>query len=274
MASLQGRTVIVTGGSRGIGRAIALRCARDGANVAVAAKTVESTEKRKGTIFDVAREVERAGGKALPIQVDVRDADTVAAMVEQTARQFGGVDILVNNAGALVPVPVERLPLQRFDLMIGINLRAAFVASQAALPHLKKSANPHILNLSPPIDLSPHWFAGYASYTVTKYALSMLTIGLAEEWRTYGIAVNALWPRTTIATAAIEVFGGDAMVRSSRTAEIMGDAAHAVFLRPSRERTGKHLIDEDVLREAGVTNFDRYAVAPGEPLTNDLYVSS
>lgn len=273
MKSLAGRTVIVTGGSRGIGRAIALRCARDGANVVVAAKTVEGSGKRKGTIFDVAKEVEKAGGKALPLQVDVRDDDRVQAMADETAKRFGGIDVLVNNAGALVPMPVHQLPLKRFDLMVGINLRAAVACTQACLPHLKQGTNPHILNLSPPIDLSPHWFNGYACYTVTKYGLSMLTVGMAQELAPFGIAVNALWPRTTIATAAIEVFGGDSMVRASRTAEIMGDAAHAILTRPSREYTGQWVIDEDILREEGVNDFGRYAVAPGEKLLNDLYVS-
>lgn len=272
MTTLKGKTVIVTGGSRGIGRAIALACAKDGANVVLAAKTTESTGKRKGTIFDVAKEVEQAGGKALPLQVDVREEERLAWMVDQTVAKFGAIDILVNNAGALVPSPVESVPLRRFDLMVGINLRAALYASQLCIPHLKKSANGHILNLSPPIDLDPQWFRGYAPYTITKYGLSMLTIGLAEELRGNGIAVNSLWPRTVIATAAIEVFGGDTMIQASRTAEIMGDAARAIFLRTAAQGTGLHLIDEDVLREAGVKDFAKYSVTPGAKLLNDLYV--
>lgn len=270
--NLSGKTVIVTGASRGIGRAIALRAARDGANVVIAAKTIENTGKLRGTIHEVAREVEAAGGRALPIQVDVRDADRIAEMVARTVQTFGGVDVLVNNAGAIMLATVEHLPLKRFDLMMAINVRAAFAAVQACLPHLKKSPNPHVLSLSPPIRLRPEWFARHTGYTLSKFGLSLLTLGLAEELRGDGIAVNSLWPKTLIATAAIEMLGGEQMMRACRTPEIMADAFYAIVTTPSRELTGRFLIDEELLRSRGVTEFSRYRVDPAvEPLP-DLFV--
>jgi citronellol/citronellal dehydrogenase len=263
----------VTGASRGIGRAIALRAARDGANVVIAAKTVDNSGKLKGSIHDVAKEAEAAGGRALALQVDVRDADRVTWMIDETVKRFGGVDALINNAGAIALIPTESLPLKWLDLMFGVNVRAAIVASRAAIPHLRKSANPHILSISPPIDLNPRWLAGHAGYTISKYGVSMLTIGLAEELRGDGIAVNSLWPRTTIATAAVQMLGGDDMVKVSRTPDIVADAAHAILTTPSRELTGRCLVDEPFLRERGVADFERYAITPGGPLFNDLYIS-
>jgi len=269
---LRGRTVFVTGASRGIGKAIALRAARDGANVVVLAKTTESREKLQGSIHETAREVEAAGGKALAVQVDVRDAEQIAKAVDEAVARFGGIDVLVNNAGAIVMLPVEAIQVRKFDLMTAINFRAPFAAANACVPHLRKSPNAHVVNISPPIDLSPRWFAGFTGYTMTKYGMSMLTLGLAEELRADGVAVNSLWPRTTIATAAIAMLGGDALARASRTPAIMADAFHALVTTPSRELTGRHLIDEEFLKSRGVTDFEKYAVAPGEELANDLYV--
>lgn len=273
MRSLVGRTILVTGASRGIGRAIALRAAADGANVAIAAKTVEPHGKLQGTIHETARGVEAAGGKALAIQVDVRDDARIEAAVAETVARFGGLDAVVHNAGAIALVPVEQLSTKLLDRMLAINLRAAFVLARASVPHLKKSPHAHILHLSPPIELRAEWFAGFAGYTVSKFGLSMLTLGLAEELRPDGIAVNSLWPRTTIATAAVEMLGGEAWMNASRTPAIVADAAQAILTTPARELTGRWLIDEEVLRERGVTDFDRYAVAPGTPLQPDLYVN-
>ncbi|MBI2930811.1 MAG: NAD(P)-dependent oxidoreductase [Planctomycetes bacterium] len=274
MSELAGKTVFITGASRGIGRAIALRCAHDGANVVIAAKTTESHPKLPGTIHDTAREVEAAGGNALAVQLDVREAERFPEAVQQTVSRFGGIDILVNNAGAITLLPVETLPLRKLDLMIAVNFRAPLALSQACVPHLKKSTNPHILNLSPPIDLTAHWLAGFTGYTMTKYGMSLLTIGLAEELKPYGIAVNSLWPKTTIATAAVQMLGGDLLAEASRTPEIVADAAHAVFTTPARELTGRHLMDEEFLRSRGVTDFERYAVQPGAQLMPDFYAGS
>jgi citronellol/citronellal dehydrogenase len=272
MKTLKGRTLFITGASRGIGREIALRAARDGANVALAAKTAEPHPKLAGTIHTVAEEIEKAGGKALAIQLDVRDDAAIADAVQRTAAAFGGIDILVNNASAISLTPTMQTPAKRFDLMLGVNARGTFLCSQACIPFLKKSANPHILTLSPPLSMQPKWFAGHVAYTMSKYGMSMCTLGMAEEFRADGIAVNSLWPRTTIATAAVEVHFPEAILRASRHAEIMADAAHAILTSDARANTGNFYIDEEVLREAGVKDFDRYAVTPGVPLFQDLFL--
>jgi citronellol/citronellal dehydrogenase len=272
MANLKGRTLFITGASRGIGRAIALRAARDGANVVIASKTSEPHAKLQGTIHTVAAEVEAAGGRALAIQLDVRDDAAIAAAIGAAAGTFGGLDILVNNASAIGLTPTVATPARRFDLMFGVNVRGTFLCSQAAIPHLKRAANPHILNLSPPLSMQAKWFAGHVAYTMSKYGMSMCTLGMAEELKGDGIAVNSLWPLTTIATAAVEFNFPEAILRASRDASIMADAAHAILTRSSRSYTGNFCIDEDVLREEGVTDFDRYAMSPGTPLFKDLYI--
>jgi citronellol/citronellal dehydrogenase len=272
MKTLKGRTLFITGGSRGIGREIALRAARDGANVVVAAKTAEPHPKLAGTIHTVAEEIEKAGGKALAIQLDVRDDAAIAEAMKQTAQKFGGLDILVNNASAISLTPTMATPAKRFDLMLGVNARGTFLCSQAAIALLKKSANAHILTLSPPLSMQPKWFAGHVAYTMSKYGMSMCTLGMAEEFRGDGIAVNSLWPRTTIATAAVEVHFPEAILRASRHAAIMADAAHVILTSDARANTGNFYIDEDVLRAAGEKDFDRYAVTPGVPLFQDLFL--
>jgi len=270
--SLKGKTIIITGATRGIGREIALRCAREGANIIVTGKTSEPHPRLTGTIHSVAREVESAGGAALPIQLDVRDADAVAGAVEQAAAAFGGLDCLVNNASAIALTGTLDTPVKRLDLMLAVNLRATFVSSQACVPHLKKATNPHILTLSPPLDMRPRWFKDHVAYTMAKYGMSMCTLGMAEEFRAFGIAVNSLWPRTTIATAAIEVNFPEAILKASRKPAIVADAACAILNRDSRRATGHFYIDEAVLREEGVTDFDQYAVTPGARLYPDLFL--
>jgi len=271
--NLAGKTIIITGASRGIGRAIALRCARDGANIVIASKTVDDTaQKLKGTIFDVAREVEAAGGQALPLQVDVRDDARIAWMVAQTVERFGGVDALVNNAGAIMLQPTELLPIKRFDLVFGLNVRAVFCCSQACIPYLKKSANGHILNLSPPISLQERWFQKHTPYATSKFAMTMLAYGTAAELKHDGVAANTLWPRTLIATAAVEWLGGESLMLGSRKPEIMADAAHWILTRPSRECTGRFFIDDEALKEAGVTDLSGYSVVPGAELAPDFFV--
>jgi citronellol/citronellal dehydrogenase len=249
-----------------------LRCAQDGANVVVAAKTVESTPRTPGTIFDAAREVEEAGGQALPFQLDVRDGERVAAMAEAAVERFGGIDALINNAGAIMLAPVQFTPLKRYDLMMSINVRASFACAQACIPHLKKSDNGHIITLSPPIDMDPRWFGAHAAYTISKYGMTMLTMGLAEELRGDGVAANSLWPATAIATAAVAMLGGDSMLDMSRKVDIMADAAYAILTSDAREHTGNAYIDENILRDRGVTDFDAYAVKPGNPLAPDLFL--
>lgn len=272
--SLHGKTLFITGASRGIGREIALRAARDGANIVVAAKTATEHPKLGGTIHSVAKEIEEAGGKALPIQLDVRDQEAVAAAMKQAAEHFGGIDILINNAGAINLSGVETLDPNRFDLMYQINTRAVLVCSQAALPYLKQSANPHILSLSPPLNLKEHWFAVHSPYTISKYGMSMLTMGMNQEFEKYKISVNALWPRTIIATAAIEFsLGGRELFTKARTPAIMADAAYAILTSENRSLTGRTLIDEEILRESGETDFDKYRVeASDEELMVDLFV--
>lgn len=271
MISLKNKTVFITGASRGIGRAIALRCAADGANVIITGKTTEPHPKLKGTIYSVAEEVVAAGGKSLAVQLDVRDESNVQSAVAQAAEHYGGIDVLVNNASAISLTNTLATPMKIFDRMNQINMRGTYVCSQACAPFLKKSSNPHILTLSPPINMNPKWFKGHVAYTIAKYGMSMCTLGMAAEFASDGIAVNSLWPRTTIATAAIEVFMPQALA-GSRTPEMMGDAAYAILTRPSRECTGRFFIDEEALREAGVTDFAKYAVSPGTPLVKDLFL--
>lgn len=272
--SLSAKTLFITGASRGIGREIALKAAADGANIVIAAKSAEPHPKLEGTIFSVAAEVEAAGGKALALQLDVRDEQAVATAMAQAAEHFGGIDALVNNAGAIKLVGVEKLEPKRFDLMYQINTRAVMVCSQAALPYLKKSAGGHILNLSPPLNLDAKWFAQHGPYTVTKYGMSMLTLGMSEEFRKYGISVNSLWPKTMIATAAIEFeLGSRNAFKRARTPAIMADAAHAILSSEGRSITGRLLIDEDILRERGVNDFEQYRFDPaGGSLVPDLFV--
>ena len=272
MATLAGKTLFITGASRGIGREIALRAAGDGANVVVAAKTSHPHPKLEGTIHTVAAEIEAAGGKALALQLDVRDENAIAAAVAETVARFGGIDILVNNASAISLTPMMDTPAKRFDLMMGVNARATFLCSQACIPHLRKASNAHILTLSPPLALEPKWFAGHVAYTMSKYGMSMCTLGMAAELKRDGIAVNSLWPRTTIATAAIQVHFPPQILAASRKPAIMADAAHAILTSEARTHTGHFYIDEEVLRENGVTDFSRYAVTPGVPLFTDLCV--
>jgi citronellol/citronellal dehydrogenase len=272
MSTLAGKTLFITGSTRGIGREIALRAAGDGANVVITGKTAEPHAKLAGTIHSVAAEVQAAGGTALALQLDVRDEEAIAGAVKRTVETFGGIDILVNNASAISLTPTEATPAKRFDLMMSVNVRATFLCSQACIPHLKRAANPHILALSPPISMKGKWFRGHVAYTISKYGMSMCTLGMAEELRAAGIAVNSLWPRTTIATAAVEVHFPEAILKASRTAAIMADAAHVILTRDARTHTGQFYIDEDVLRNAGQKDFDRYAVAPGTPLFVDLFV--
>ncbi|RMF77374.1 MAG: NAD(P)-dependent oxidoreductase [Nitrospirae bacterium] len=271
MAGLAGRTVFITGASRGIGRAIALRAARDGANVVVAAKTATPHPKLPGTIHSVAEEVEEAGGRALPLRLDVRDAEAVERAVAQAAERFGGIDAVVNNASAIHLAPVAATPVKRFDLMLAVNARATFCVSRAALPHLLRAENPHILTLCPPLNLKPRWFRDHTPYTVSKYAMSLLTLGLAAELAERGVAVNGLWPRTVIATAALRLLPQVEVARCRRP-EIVADAAHWILTRPARAATGRFFVDEEVLAEAGVTDLERYAVEPGRPLLPDLFL--
>jgi citronellol/citronellal dehydrogenase len=268
---LKSKTIFITGASRGIGRSIALRCARDGANVVIAAKTVEPHPKLAGTIYTVAEEVEQAGGKALPLQLDIRDEVAVAGAVKRAVEAFGGIDILVNNASAISITGTIATPIKRYDLMQGVNTRGTFLCAQACLPHLLRAANPHILTISPPLNLNPRWFGPHVAYTISKYGMSMCTLGLAAEFAQQGVAVNSLWPRTTIATAAVEMFFPQALA-SSRTPEIMADAAHLVLTQGSRMATGHFFVDETVLRAAGVTDFERYAVTPGAPVNPDIFL--
>jgi citronellol/citronellal dehydrogenase len=272
MDSLNGKTVFITGASRGIGRAIGVACACQGANVVVAAKTKVPHPKLPGTIFDAAEEMERAGGRALAVECDIRSEEQVAAAVSRAVETFGGIDVLVNNASAIHLADTLNTPMKRWDLMHQVNVRGTFLATQACLPHLARGRNPHVLVLSPPPSLEPRWFANHLAYSLSKFGMSMCVLGLAEELRERGIAVNALWPRTVIATAALNLLGGDETARHGRRPEVVADAAVAVLRRDSRACTGKFLVDEDVLREEGVTEFEKYAVAPGTELMTDLFL--
>jgi citronellol/citronellal dehydrogenase len=271
--SLKGKTLFITGASRGIGLAIGLRAARDGANIAIAAKTTEPHPKLAGTIYTAAEEIERAGGKALPLVVDVRDEANVKDAIDRTAAHFGGIDIVVNNASAISLTPVVHTDLKRFDLMHQINTRGTFVVSKWAIPHLVKARNPHILMISPPLDMKEKWFAPHTAYTIAKFGMSQVVLGLAGELRGKGIAVNALWPRTVIATAAVQnLLGGDAVMRAARKPDIMADAAYLIFNTPSRELTGQFLIDDTFLAGRGVTDFESYRADPTQKLAQDFFV--
>ncbi len=270
---LAGKTLFITGASRGIGLAIGLRAARDGANIAIAAKTAAPHPKLSGTIYTAAEEIERAGGKALPLVVDVRDEAAVKNALDATAQKFGGIDIVVNNASAIQLTGVEDTDMKRFDLMHQVNARGTFVVSKWAIRHLERAANPHILMISPPLDMKEKWFAPHTAYSMAKFGMSLVVLGLAGELRDRGIAVNALWPRSIIATAAIKnLLGGEKRVRQARKPEIMADAAHAVFCTPSRQLTGRFLIDDTFLFERGDTDFDRYRVDPSQQLAQDFFV--
>lgn len=271
--SLKGKTLFITGGSRGIGLAIAIKAARDGANVTIAAKTAEPHPKLEGTIYTAAAEIEAAGGKCLPLMVDVRDEQSVAEAIAKTAQTFGGIDIVVNNASAISLTNTQMTDMKRYDLMHQINTRGTFMVSKYAIPHLEKAENPHILMLSPPLDMKMRWFAPHLAYTMAKYGMSMCVLGLAGELAPKGIAVNALWPRTTVATAAVKnLLGGDKMVQASRTPEMLADAAWMVFNKPSRSFSGNFLIDDNFMADEGVTDFTPYRVDPSVPLMPDFFV--
>jgi citronellol/citronellal dehydrogenase len=271
--SLAGKTLFITGASRGIGLAIGLKAARDGANIVIAAKTAEPHKKLPGTIFSAAEEVEKAGGKALPVVVDVREPESVQAAVDAAVERFGGIDICVNNASAIQLTGTLATDFRRYDLMNQVNARGTFVTTRICLPPLLKAPNPHVLMLSPPLDMSPRWFAGHVAYTMAKYGMSMCVLGMAEEFRDQGVAFNALWPRTGIATAAIEfaLAGGEGM-RHCRTPDIIADAAYAIFNKPSRECTGNFFIDDVLLYAEGERDFDKYRVDPSKSLMPDFFV--
>jgi citronellol/citronellal dehydrogenase len=278
MTTLKNKTLFISGGSRGIGLAIALRAARDGASIVIAAKTTEPHPKLPGTIYSAAAEVERAGGRALPLPVDIRDEAQVRAAVAQAVERFGGIDILVNNASAISLTGTLETPMKRFDLMFGVNVRGTYLCSQACIPHLKASAkagrNPHILTLSPPLNMNPKWFKNHVAYTMAKYGMSMCVLGMAEEFRADGIAVNALWPRTVIKTAALAMLPG-VDTRMCRTPEILADAAHVILNRDARRHTGHFYLDEQVLAAQGITDLGRYAVLPGNnKFLPDLFLDS
>jgi len=272
MRTLKNKTVFITGGTRGIGKAIALRAARDGANIIIAAKSDKPQLNLPGTIHSVAEEIEQAGGRALPIKLDVRDDLAILGAVSQAVDHFGGLDILVNNASAITLQNTLDLPMKKFDLMHAVNVRGTYACSKACLPHLLKSDNPHILNLSPPLNLDPVWFRDHAAYTISKYGMSMCVLGMAAEFRKRGVAVNALWPRTVIHTAAINMLGDVVKPDNCRRPEIMADAAHLILCRDARSTTGNFFIDEDILRASGVRDFDRYAVNAKQPLMKDLFL--
>lgn len=274
MATLKGKTLFITGGSRGIGLAIAKRAARDGARIAIAAKTSEPHPKLEGTIHTAAKEIEDAGGKALPLVCDIRDEAQVERAVAETVAAFGGIDICINNASAISLTNTEATDMKRFDLMMGINTRGTFLVTKTCLPHLKRSSNPHVLMMSPPLDMHPRWFGGHVAYSIAKYGMSLCVLGMAEDFRKDGVAVNALWPRTTIATAAIKnVLGGDKLMRMSRTPDILADAAQLIFRQPARNFTGNFLIDDTFLNEVGnVTDFEGYRIDPAMPLAPDFFV--
>lgn len=274
MASLKGKTLFITGASRGIGLAIAKRAARDGANIAIAAKTSNPNPKLEGTIHSAAKQVEDAGGKALAIACDIREEEEVQRAVVQTVAAFGGIDICVNNASAISLTPIEQTEMKRLDLMFAVNARGTFLVSKTCLPYLKKAKNPHILTISPPLDMKPEWFSGHVAYSIAKYGMSLCVLGLADELKKDGIAVNALWPRTTIATAAVRnILGGDKLMRMSRSPEIVADAAHLIFQQPAKTFSGNFLIDDTFLYSVGgVTDFENYRVDPSMLLAPDFFV--
>ena len=271
MSSLADKTLFISGASRGIGLAIALRAARDGANIVIAAKSAVANPKLPGTIYTAAAAIEAAGGKALALKVDIRDEEQVRAAAAHAAEHFGGIDVVINNASAIWLAGTAETPMKRFDLMHQVNTRGTFLVTQSCLPYLKKAANPHVLMLSPPLNLDPKWFAPHTAYTIAKYGMSLCVLGMSAEFAPLGIAVNALWPRTVIATAAIGMIDG-VQVEHCRQPEIVADAAHVILTRSAREYTGHFAIDDEVLREAGVSDFDRYAVKPGARLLPDLFL--
>jgi citronellol/citronellal dehydrogenase len=270
----ENKTILITGGSRGIGKAIAMRLAKEGANVAILGKTIEANPKLEGTIYTAAEEIGQAGsGKVLPIQADVRFEEDIKRSVETIVNTFGRIDVVVNNASAINLMQTEQIDIKRFDLMHDINVRGTFLMSKACIPYLKKAENPHILNLSPPLDLSPNWFGNHLAYTMSKYGMSMIVLGLSEELKKYRIAVNALWPKTIIATAAVKnLLGGDFLMQRSRTVDIVADAAYYILKKPSFEATGNFFIDEDVLRNEQISDFSKYAVNPEQKLMADLFL--
>ena len=273
METLKGKTLFITGASRGIGLAIALRAARDGANIAIAAKTAEPSPKLEGTIYTAAKEIEAAGGKALPIVCDIRFEEQVQAAVAKAVETFGGLDVCVNNASAISLTPSTATEMKRYDLMHGINARGTFVTSKACIPHLKKASNPHILMLSPPLDMSAKWFAPHVAYSMAKFNMSIIALGLSGELAKDGIAANTLWPRTTIATAAVRnLLGGDGLMRRSRTPQIMGDAAHLILTQDAKTFTGRFCIDDTLLYEHGVKDFEKYRVDASQELAPDFFV--
>lgn len=271
VSDLKGKTLFITGASRGIGQAIGVRAARDGANVVIAAKTAEPHPKLEGTIYTAAKAIETAGGKALPLVVDIRDEARLAEAAAEAVQAFGGIDIVVNNASAIMLTGTLSTPMKRYDLMHAVNTRGTFATTQACLPMLLKAANPHVLNISPPLSMKPKWFANHVAYTMAKYGMSMCVLGHAAEFAGK-VAFNALWPRTAIATAAVAMLGGDAMIKHSRKVDIMADAAHAILTRPFADCTGNFFIDDDVLREQGITDFSRYAVDPNVEPMQDFFV--
>ncbi|HET9843349.1 MAG TPA: NAD(P)-dependent oxidoreductase [Gammaproteobacteria bacterium] len=273
MSSLEGKTIFITGASRGIGRSIALKLATHGANIVITGKTVEKHPRLEGTIHSVAKEVETHGGRSLAIQLDIRDETQIYDAIEHTIQVFGGIDVLINNASAIDLTNAEEITLKKFDLMMGINQRGMFASSQACIPFLKKSSNPHILTLSPPIDLNPRWFTNHMAYTMSKYGMSLCTLGLSAELKKYNIAVNSLWPRTIIATAAIINLFPEDFVKHSRRPEIVADATEIILQKSSKDFTGQFLIDEEVLREAGNKNLEHYNFAEGNTLTTDLFLT-
>ncbi len=271
--TFQNKTVIITGASRGIGKAIGLRLAKEGANIVIASKSVEENPKLGGTIFSAAEEMEAAGGKALAVQCDIRFEDQVQNVVDKTVEKFGGIDILINNASAINLTPTEQTEPKRFDLMYDINVRGTFMMSKACIPFLKKGTNAHILNLSPPINMDMKWFENHLAYTISKYDMSMIALGLSAELKKYNVAANALWPRTTIATAAVNnLLGGEMLMKMSRTVDIIADAAYYILSKSSTSCTGNTFIDEDVLAAEGITDLDKYSVVPGAQLYKDLFV--
>jgi len=271
--SFNNKTVIITGASRGIGKAIGLKLAAEGANIVIASKSVEENPKLGGTIYSAAAEMEAAGGKALAVQCDIRFEDQIQNMVDKAVATFGGIDILINNASAINLTTTELTEPKRFDLMYDINVRGTFMVSRACIPHLKKGTNAHILNLSPPINMDLKWFANHLAYTISKYNMSMIALGLSAELKKFNVAANALWPRTTIATAAVKnLLGGEALMNMSRTTDIVADAAYCILSKPSSECTGNTFIDEEVLANEGITDLEKDAVIPGAKLFNDLFV--
>lgn len=271
--SFRGKTIFITGASRGIGKAIALKLAKEGARVVVASKSVEENPKLGGTIFSAAKEIVEAGGEALPVQCDIRSEEQIAHAVKKTIEVFGGIDILVNNASAISLTPTEKTEPKRFDLMHDINVRGTFFVSKACIPYLRKGVNPHILNLSPPVNLQPKWLANHLAYTLSKYNMTMIAMGLAEELKKDRIAVNALWPQTTIATAAVQnLLGGEGLINMSRTPDIVADAAYYILSRSSESCTGNCFIDEQVLAQEGITGLEKYSVVPGSTLYTDLFI--